>query len=255
MPRFRVLPYRQGSRAASSLAQALGGRVLRLEGSTFRPRPGDIIINYGNADRRQWEKCTVNNVDIRFATNKLNFFQKMQDEGQQDLIPQFWTRMEDIPDEAFPIVCRTELAGHSGAGIVMSNDRAALVRAPLYVKYIPKQQEYRVHVGHRRGESIIIAVQRKARNRDVPDGEVNWRVRNHANGFIFVRNGFEAPQAVIDGAKEALRISNLDFGAVDVIWNERQQRAYVLEINTAPGLEGQTIEDYANFFRGNVQGN
>jgi glutathione synthase/RimK-type ligase-like ATP-grasp enzyme len=42
--------------------------------------------------------------------------------------------------------------------------------------------------------------------------------------------------------------SGLDFGAVDVIWNERQQRAYVLEINSAPGLEGTTIDDYVRYF-------
>ena len=36
----------------------------------------------------------------------------------------------------------------------------------------------------------------------------------------------------------------LDFGAVDVLWNERQQKAYVCEVNTAPGLEGITLDNY-----------
>jgi D-alanine-D-alanine ligase-like ATP-grasp enzyme len=46
----------------------------------------------------------------------------------------------------------------------------------------------------------------------------------------------------------------LDFGAVDVIWNEKQQRAYVLEVNTAPGLEGQTVDDYARGIKENFLG-
>lgn len=247
--RYRVLPYRAGSRAARALADALGGRVLRLEGSTFRPQPRDVIINYGNTDPRKYNICTVNNTDLRTATNKLSFFQAMTRAGHADIIPEYWTNQAEIPDEAFPILCRTELAGHSGAGIVIADTHAALVRAPLYVRYIPKQDEYRVHVGLRRGQPEVIALQRKARNRDVPDGEVNWRVRNHSNGFIFVRGDVNPPQSVVDNAKAALLACNLDFGAVDIIYNRNRNRSYVLEINTAPGLEGQTVQDYADFFR------
>jgi D-alanine-D-alanine ligase-like ATP-grasp enzyme len=46
--------------------------------------------------------------------------------------------------------------------------------------------------------------------------------------------------------------TGLDFGAVDVIWNAQKEKPYVLEINTAPGLEGQTIADYAAFFSGDL---
>lgn len=252
MPRYRILPYRQGSRAARALALALEGAVLKIDGtSRFVPRPTDVIINYGNTEPRQFQRCTLNNVDLRYATNKLNFFRNMRDrERTRDIIPDFWTDPAEIPDNAFPIVCRTVLAGHSGDGIVIADTRADLVRAPLYVKYIKKQEEYRVHVGMRNGQSIIIAVQRKARRTDTPDEAVNWQVRNHNNGFVFVRNGVDAPPSVVASARLAMEEAGLDFGAVDVIWNSRQERAYVLEINTAPGLEGQTVEDYANFFRG-----
>lgn len=256
MPRFRVLPYRQGSRAARALADALGGRVLRLQNSRFVPRRDDVIINYGNTDQRQFQRfvgvpgvSNLNAVDLRHATNKLNFFRTMSDRGLADIIPRFWTDRAAIPDDAYPIVCRTVLAGHSGDGIVIAARREELVAAPLYVQYVKKQEEYRVHVGMRQGETSIIAVQRKARRTDTPDEQVNWQVRNHANGFVFVRGGVNPPPSVLESAQSALRAAGIDFGAVDVIWNERQQRAYVLEINTAPGLEGQTVQDYANFFR------
>ena len=73
----------------------------------------------------------------------------------------------------------------------------------------------------------------------------NWQVRNHANGFIYGRIGIAPPSCVLEVAMETFRKFDLDFGAVDVIYTENINRAYALEINTAPGLEGQTVISYA----------
>lgn len=254
MTRYRVLPYRQGSKGARNLADALGGKVLKLEGSKFVIRQGDILVNWGNTNTPEYFNGRMdlfangNTHLLRDVTNKLHFFQKMERDNE-DIIPKFWTNMQGIPDEAFPIVCRTVLAGHSGDGIVIAADRSELVPCQLYVQYVKKQDEYRIHVGVKNNEQSIISVQRKARRLETPDEEVNWKVRNLAGGFVFVRGGVEPPVCVLEAAKRALECTGLDFGAVDVIYNERQEKAYVLEINTAPGLEGQTVEDYARFFR------
>lgn len=248
--RIRVLPYKQGSKSAKALAEALGGMVLRLEGSAFVPRSSDVIINWGRSTNNH--PLTVGQAVARiinlpevvgYASNKLNFFKAMP----SDIVPAFWTNQEDIPDEAFPIVCRTILSGHSGAGIVIADNRGGLVSAPLYVKYVKKQDEYRIHVGKNGDTYTTIAVQRKARRTSVDNP--NWQIRNHANGFVFVRQDVQAPALALDVAQRAVLETGLDFGAVDVIWNNHEQRAYVLEINTAPGLEGQTVTDYANYFK------
>ena len=255
MPRYRVRAYNQGSRSARALADALGGRVLLNRQSRFIPRRDDVIINWGNAGFPPANCRVYNGLQnaVQTASNKLNFFLRMRELGLGDIIPQFWTRREDIPNEAFDndgiVVCRTELAGHSGAGIVLARNVRDLVRCSLYTQYVKKQEEYRIHVGQRGGRSIIISSQRKARRHGVDDANINWQIRNHHNGFVFVRHDINPPQAVLDSAQRALAATGLDFGAVDVIWNERQQRAYVLEINTAPGLEGQTVADYATFFQ------
>lgn len=252
MTRYRVIPYRAGSRSATALSRELGGLCLRLNGnSRYRPRANDKIINWGNTDppfRQQ-----ILNRNVREASNKRNFLHCMREAGLENIIPQFWTDRADIPAEIFErdgkVVCRTVLAGHSGEGIIIANTAEELVDAPLYTKYIKKQDEYRIHVGLRDGEPIVISMQRKAR-REAHDNP-NWQVRNHANGFVYVRGDVNPPERVIEAAKRCLQASGLDFGAVDVIYNQHQARAYVLEINTAPGLEGQTVVDYANFFRGN----
>lgn len=266
--RYRVLPYRQGSKGAKALAEALGGKVLKLEQSLFKPKHDDVIINWGNTqptsevfpafyggnDPRYLNHPQI----IKIASNKRLFFQGMKAAGHESIIPRFWTNPSDIPADAYPIVCRTVLAGHSGAGIVIADGVADLVPAPLYVSYVKKKDEYRIHVGRRyfaednevpQYEFPIIAVQKKARRHDTPDSQVNWQVRNHHNGFIYKREGVTPPDCVISAARLALESTGLDFGAVDVIYNSQSGKAYVLEVNTAPGLEGQTIQDYADFFK------
>jgi hypothetical protein len=258
--RIRILPYRQGSRGAKALAEALGGKVLKLVNSSFKPKLGDLIINWGNTSgyppgvhgfMNQPICHFINDPDdIRNASNKLKFFELVKDLG---LTPRFWTNVEDIPDDAFPIVCRTVLSGHSGDGIVIANSRSDLVSAPLYVQYVKKKDEYRVHLGRSSDtDTTIIAVQRKAKRNDVPSDSVNWQIRNHHNGFIYKRDGVNPPPSVVDAARRCFVETGLDFGAVDVIWNAQKEQAYVLEINTAPGIEGQTVTDYAEFFRSMV---
>lgn len=259
--RYAVIPYRAGSRGASGLARALPqGRVLRLAGSRFQPRRDDVIINWGNTNPPYAERA-LNGRGIQDASNKLRFFQLLTAAGQGEIAPPYWRNSGDIPDDAFPIVCRTVLAGHSGEGIVIANTRAEIVPAPLYVKYIKKESEFRIHVGRRlvRGqhpngtrepwydtEYTIIAEQRKVKRADAEN--VDFRIRNHAGGFVFQREGIVVPECVRTIARTALAQTTLDFGAVDVIYNRRNDRAYVLEINTAPGLEGQTVNDYVRFF-------
>ena len=247
MTRFRVYPYKQGSRSARALADALGGRVLKLEGSRFLPRRDDVIINWGASQTPNYLPFVPLNpgTTTAVASNKLNAFQALQAAGVS--IPDFWTNPDDIPADRFPIVCRTVLNGHSGVGIVIADNPAALVRAPLYTAYVRKQDEFRVHVVAGR----VIAVQRKALRERTENPD--FRVRNLANGFIFARQGVEAPEAVLEQSIMAVAALGLDFGGVDVIWNARRSTAYVLEVNTAPGLSGATIINYRDAFLSLIQ--
>ncbi len=251
MVRYRVLPYKQGSAGAKALATALGGKVLKLEGSKFIPKLGDVIINWGNTSVGMAGVLNPSAL-LKKCSNKLEFFRRMEVMNLEEIIPQWWTKQGDIPDDAFPIVCRTVLAGHSGDGIVIADSRDDLVAASLYVKYVKKKEEYRVHCGKKLvgGNYVnsVISLQRKARRTDCENP--NWQVRNHSNGFIYVRNNVNPPASIEEVALRAFDATDLDFGAVDVIWNDKEKKAYVLEINTAPGLEGTTVTDYAAFFQG-----
>lgn len=257
---YKIWPYKQGSSGAHALATALGGRVLKRQGSSYVKKPSDIVVNWGDVNPPQF--VTKNREHVRDASNKKMFFLKMREKGLQEL-PPFWLTKEEIPLDAYPVVCRTVLAGHSGDGIVIADSPSAVVPAQLFVKYMKKKDEYRVHLGRKETpqvsidvlgnpdpdyEIVVISIQKKARRLDVADTLVDWKIRNHQNGFIYKRNDINPPSSVVSAARKALDASGLQFGAVDVIFNEHEGKAYVLEINTAPGIEGQTVLDYAAFF-------
>lgn len=248
-----VYSHNEQSEGAKALAQALGGKRIRHSGSTFVGAKKKVVINWGCKELPQEvTKCKVLNdpkfIDIN--ANKLAFFQFMSEHG--DAAPRCpeWTVSEDTAKQWVAdgrvVVARKVLNGSSGKGIEFMEDSApdSFTKAPLYVEYVKKKDEYRVHfVG-----TTIVDFQRKALRSDYDrtDREPNFRVRNLANGFVFVRDGVALPEDVRAQSLKAAAVCGLDFGAIDLVYNEKSARAYVLEINTAPGLQGSTVTNYAN---------
>lgn len=241
------------------MSQRLKARVRRLstEGSTFIPRAKHIIINWGNSTEYDDRAATVWNdpVSLEVAHNKLltlgRLLEWMQEEGHSEINLPDWTEYPEVVktwvEEGHTVVARETLTGHSGAGIVIISGPQAWEnyhkRAPLYTKYIKKKSEYRVHVAF--GE--VIDIQQKKKRHDF-DGEPNYLVRNHSNGWVYCREDIVASADLKEQALRAVVALGLDFGAVDIIYNERQNKCYVLEVNTAPGLEGTTVEKYTDAF-------
>lgn len=246
---INMYAHTNASAGGSALAESLGIKKIRHENSRYRGKEDKIVINWGSTELPlEVSKSKVINTpeSVVAASNKLEFFNHL---SMTDVsIPEFTTSEEQARQwlqEGKTLVARTLLRASSGRGIVMIEDLDAFVRAPLYTVYVPKKEEYRVHVVN--GSSIDI--QRKARNTDIPDEEVNWKVRTHGNGFVFARQGVQPPASVVTEAIKAVEALGLHFGAADVIWNEKRQMAYVLEVNTAPGLEGTTLERYSEAFK------
>lgn len=252
----KIYSYNKGSESAKALAEALGVRRIKHEGSKYKPKRGDTIINWGSSqvpvELQNGNAIILNPPEaIAKASNKLSAFQVFKEAGVP--IPEFTTKLEDayawIKDLKATVVARTKLNGHSGDGIVMveNGNIGELPRAPLYTEYVKKVNEFRLHVF--RGE--VFFIQRKARKKEVPDNEVNWQVRNHANGFIFAHQGVDVPDGHKEAAVKAVAALGLDFGAVDLIETKKGE-CFVLEVNTACGLEGTTLEKYVEKIRGAV---
>jgi glutathione synthase/RimK-type ligase-like ATP-grasp enzyme len=243
-----IYSHNEGSHGAKALAEALSIKRIKHERSKFRASLNKVVINWGSSTLPPHvQGCTVKNEPHRVgvATDKLKFFDLLK--GQVN-IPEYCTDIETAKKwvrDGYVVVCRTVLRGSGGDGIVIAEDEKALVKAPLYTQYVKKKEEYRVHVGRNDGKYTAFDVQQKARKLD--NEPKDWRIRNLENGFIYKREGVDLPKKGIDQAVTAAKLSGLDFCAIDLIYNAKQDKYYVLEANTAPGLEGTTLESYKNF--------
>lgn len=200
----------------------------------------DFVLNWGSTQKGFSTAYSWLNhpADVAQACNKVKAFDGME---LSDVSTVPWTTDQELAqtwsDEGSTVVVRNQLTGHSGSGIIIYEPKTAIPKAPLYTKYIFKAREFRVHVF----DGSVIDTQQKIK--DPTKEVVTWKVRSHSNGFIFARNSVQ-PNPVRDQlALDAVEALNLDFGAVDII-EDKKGNFYVLEVNTAPGLTGQTLTNY-----------
>lgn len=233
------------SESAALLAKQPGFARARMGGKI---KSVDTIINWGSSTplNLNFYKGLILNpaLFVEIAADKLDTFEILADHEVKTVE---WTSNKDIAkswlDADKIVVARTKLTGHSGQGIIIVEPGQALVDAPLYTKYVFKKKEFRVHVV---GGNVIDTTRKI---KDPNKAVTNWKIRSYDNGFIFARNGVEPDPARDSLAVAAVHAVGLDFGAVDII-QDKKGIYYVLEINTAPGIEGQTITKYAEAFRG-----
>jgi glutathione synthase/RimK-type ligase-like ATP-grasp enzyme len=261
--RLVIYPYKMGSQSAKNLAQAvttiIGAKVRRVkEQGRYRPKPSrSIILNWGNAriprfaviygdesDRTWWLNEPL---VVARASNKLEAFGVFK---KAEIPTPEWTTDKEVARQWLLqnkiVLSRTMLNSHSGRGIYINrpqeDGRLPIREAPLYVLYKRKKKEFRVHVFN--GTVIDVAEKRKFNTTRRPI-DFNNLVRNHDNGWSFCRESIQEPGDLRQLAISSVACLGLNFGACDIIWNEKENKCYTLEVNTAPGLEGTTLERYS----------
>jgi len=241
-PRLFVYPYKMSSESGKALSDALRATRLSPE-SPYKPLQGDIVINWGNSTVPAWingSKLLNDPLRVEFSCDKLKTFNILSTYGV--CIPPYTTDKDEAYDWGTDVVVRHLLRSHSRKGIEIVPPTEDLPDAPLYVKYQKKKDEYRLHFVN--GGCVL--VQKKMRRQGIsPD---SFQIRNHGTGWIYASDGVVAPMEVYKQGRAAIEAMCLDFGAVDIVYNEHYDRAVVLEVNTAPGLEGRTLHMYATNF-------
>ena len=241
MPRCIIYPYKMGSKSAKALQEglsSLGIRTLRVyPNRNYRPRPDDYIINWGMSTVPSWYVRMANEIyAVRRACDKRLSLDKFYTSSVPTVE---WTESKETAKEwatSSNVYCRTVVNGRSGQGIVVASTPEEVVDAPLYTKGVDVAAEYRVHIWN---GQLLDFQQKKKRN----GVDASSTIRNHDNGWVFCRGGVSIPENVKEAAVKAVAALDLTFGAVDVI-TDAEGKDYALEVNTAPGLTGTTLNKY-----------
>lgn len=199
----------------------------------------DVFLRWGSSREVPFQAgvCVQRAAAIRQAADKLVTFGLLREAGVP--IPDFTPIRAHA--NGWSVAGKTVLGrtrhGARGRGIHVYEPGDWMDNHQLFVEFIPNDREYRLHVV---GDKVV-RVQRKYL--DFPEQAGDGFVKNHEHGYRFraprQRLRPDREQAAID----AVKALGLDFGAVDLVI-DRDDKAWVLEVNTAPACSCITATAY-----------
>jgi len=151
----------------------------------------------------------------------------------------------DWLDEGLTVFGRKYLNASCGKGIevLIPGDPDATLESfahlPVFTKYKKKKREFRVHVF----KDQVVAVTEKKRRKEF-NGIRDTKIRNLANGYVFVQSVENEPEGLRELALRAAQVSASDFRGVDVGYNQLKDELFVIEVNSAPGIQGTNLNKY-----------
>lgn len=218
------------------------GRLLRAVlnipgGKEIRGNP-EVVIRWGNQKASARTGFNSSNA-MAAASDKLRAFGLFKAAGVR--IPEFTT---DYYAAREGVWMGRKRHGFGGRDIQVCadghmNDGAS---PEFWTKFIPNRRELRIHVFN--GE--VIRVQGKYL--DFPEQNTNPYIKNYAQGYRFRTPRLELRPDRYEQAKKAVEALGLVWGAVDLVIGE-DDKAYVLEVNTAPKLAPLTMRQYSEAIR------
>lgn len=209
------------SQTVQELSTRLNAQVMRSgEPLHSTPKPEDLVINWGG--RTLPTSCETAGVRLNpTVPSKREAIDRLQQANLRTI------RLVDHSDEWL-----IRDPSHHG-GMDLLRDRLLVMKEPIV-------EEYRVHSWQ--GKSLRAAVKVPSR----PDHHP-W-IRSHNSGWKFSYDPDRIPKGIRKLAHQAVAALGMDFGAVDL--GQLEDGGFiVLEVNSAPGLEGQTFDRYEQAIR------
>lgn len=266
MKKSRIVAGKGVRKTALRLSQELEGMLLLKKETKFANRQGMPIVNWGATSSsfpehlKNGDFSIINSPEcVDVLSNKVKTLEAIEDLGVEYTTDR--SVAENWREEGSIVIARSLVSSNSGKGIevVLPDTFGEMPDVPLYTKYFRSFHEIRVHIGRTSDEQQpfkIIDIQRKCLRTDEQRPErlddAGFYVRNHNNGFIFSRGDMERiPEEHLIHAKNVaancMLRTEADFAAIDMRIN-RDGVVKVLEMNSAPGLSGTTLENWVTYF-------
>ena len=242
MKKAVILSYKASSKSARYLTQHLEGRLITRRETI---PPNECIINWGGGifSSNNWNPEWLNHpAKIANAVEKIKAFQLF---AGADVPHPAWTFHGSVAkqwlENGYTVLARQTSTGMMGQGIsLLNNPRQAVPSAEFYSKHVKHDEEYRIHVFR----GLLVNIGKKVPLRP----NANMMVRNADERDWDFRHVEEAPFEVIQAGLAAVQALGLDFGGADVGYRRQDRKAYVFEVNSAPGTGHNTITSYARVF-------
>lgn len=196
----------------------------RLQRFLRRVRRGDLWINWGapyipfSRGREEF----IKELNAAQFLNKKSQLLKLKQAGVPTL------EISDTPKEGY--IGRS--INHQGGRDLINN-----TGRDYYTKKVTFDREVRIHIFKDKSIHAGLKVAQPNAHPWIRSYDTGWRISYaHAKDIANSRREL---------AKQAIKALGLDFGAVD-IGVIKGDKALVLEVNTAPGIEGETLEAYVD---------
>lgn len=214
----------RGSKSLREIARGLSAHYGRKVFRTTTLRPLRKQFRYGQSVNKiqQYDWFKANNIPALAYTTDSNVAKEWLEAGQT-------------------VFGRKYLNASCGKGIVVMESLDAFASCPVYTLYKKKKREFRVHVF----KQNVVAVVEKKRRREF-NGERDTKIRNLANGYVFIQGVVDEPPGLRELAVSAASVSPSDFRGVDIGFNEKLNELFVIEVNSAPGIQGTNVSKYLN---------
>jgi len=245
---FKICPYKPKSAGARYLAEALeellGYPVERVT-HDYQVADNVWLINWGSGDYYAERQAGAKNTKVLNPAhkivrciNKTDCFRVL---AETDVSLPQWTLRHATArrwaEAGHVVYCRGDVEGMDGRGLQVATSPASLTEASLYTRGEESTHEYRVHVFKHMPIFDLL------KWHEQPTKAAN-RVRTGGNGWEFTRHCV-MPPLVRQQAVLTSRALDMDFCAVDILWNQSTNRPTVLEVNSAPELGPWTSVAYA----------
>ena len=231
---IKIIVARGSQPTGETLKELLREREIEL---TERSAEAQAIVSYG---------VTIHSPSVPTlnakagAADKFVELELLRDAGVS--VPAFWwlddTDCDAIIDRQMRLVARKRHHQQARDVRIVTTPLGLRIRRQqgwdYATQFLNSETEYRVWIYRRRH----LRTYEKVRTRRVKLHRLKKFVRNHRAGFGFQLVPSDAvPREAVAQSVAAIEALKLDFGAVDVLQHSNG-RFYVLEVNTAPGVEG-----------------
>lgn len=212
-----------------------------------------VVVNWGNGifsrPLSPKPQYILNAPEVlRNSINKLNTFQMLTENNIP--CPEWTTNdMEarEWYDKGHVVYTRTRLTGSSGEGINLQIPNVQPWReyanAKVHTKRFNGKEEFRVHVFN--GKVIHVQQKKLRRGWESPDDAHPKYIKNMDSGYVFAIQDVACPDNILEACVAAVKLSGMDFGAVDVGYKPTKDEYCIFEINSRPALNGTTLIKYS----------